>query len=217
MSKYTETQVSRDAGLRRLAEEYALRYDGEFQPVLSAQRALQQGRELTVSVAKVVLNIARTDPRVSHLLPIPADPFVGFGLTATRPRALAAPRPDPVIVRPATPRGAFLWSEDVSHDDSYRAAGLPVRHTFHLVGRMEVRWHRNLGGHVTGRMACGLRPTTGKAWAIGSRPPDAWEWCRSCWRRVVSAAPTTIDYWTCDFRDECPLPAGHPGSHERTK
>lgn len=219
MSRYTEAQVRRDPHLRELAEEYARRYDGEFLPVVAAQGQVLGGATLTDAVAKTVLNIARVDPRVSHLLPEAVDPMVGFSLARPASRTTSSAfvhKPiRQTIERPAKPRGAFFWSEDVRYDaDIEQRLGRPPRHVFHAIGTSIVRWHPDLGPMLIIRALCGARPSVNVP-AGGDHPPAGWAWCGNCWTRVRSAAPTEILGWTCGFRDECTLPAGHAGAHPR--
>lgn len=69
--KYTDSDVRADPTLLEMAYEYLDEYTGDFEPLVRAQCVLSEGRHLTTSQARVVLNCMRHDWNIADKLPAP--------------------------------------------------------------------------------------------------------------------------------------------------
>jgi hypothetical protein len=93
--RYTDRDVNDDPRLRALAEDYALNYGGNFDPLVAAKQLIETGASLPTGVARMVLNVMRSDARVANVMPQPEPNIM--------PRVPRKPRPQ-VVIEPEPPR-----------------------------------------------------------------------------------------------------------------
>lgn len=68
---YTNRDVANNDSLIRMAEKYATEYKGEFEPLVSARDQMLILGNLSIPVARVVLNCMRHDDEVCDSMPAP--------------------------------------------------------------------------------------------------------------------------------------------------
>lgn len=69
--KYSDRDVRENPDLAEMAYEYLDTYGGEYEPLVRAQEVLRDGRYLTTSQTRVVLNCMRHDWNIADQLPQP--------------------------------------------------------------------------------------------------------------------------------------------------
>jgi len=72
-TKYTDRDVRENPELIQVAEEYLLRYEGEFSFLIDCKMRMANGMSLSTGHIRGILNCMRVDPRV-HGLPEPLPP-----------------------------------------------------------------------------------------------------------------------------------------------
>jgi hypothetical protein len=137
--KYTDRDVRSDPSLMELAVAYVLNYNGEFEPLVEAKDLFEEDGELTVPIARKVLNCMRHDATVAMNLPKP-----NYGQNV-----LQFPQPPPRSRRKVThdkkqcdvqkSHGYHIWGEDLEH----QCDGVPWpinRGSVQLPAKIKVRY-----------------------------------------------------------------------------
>jgi hypothetical protein len=87
--RYTDADVRSDPELAELAYDYLDQYGGDFEPLVRAQDVLSEGRLLTTTQTRVVLNCMRHDWNIADQLPTPMGKVIDMPVRETE----VVPRP----------------------------------------------------------------------------------------------------------------------------
>lgn len=203
-NKFTDQHVRSNSYLYDLAMQYALEYQGEFDPLVRAHVWAQNNGQLSVATARMVLNCMRHDLNVAATLPDPyglangANPSFGsvledaaeIGTAALKARGrFARPlRAVPEYTPPVPLKVEFHYGYLVSTKQVYPSQQDPVGHILN---------HKRSGAQIErGQLVVWLKAWCG--WNVSNRRgpltaqvveriPDGRRACRGCNKLILKA------------------------------
>jgi hypothetical protein len=164
-----------------VAEEYARRYTGEFEPLLDAQQVLRDGETLPVVLVRKVLNSMRHDRNWYSRMPVPSrDADILPMRPPKQPKAKKyktqekqcpeteghREHPWDKRTKPDRPEWDYYWT--------YRCKGVPFKITRkQFTGEANVKYP--LAAAPTGSLIHSVNPD-GPHWTSWQGPLHAWGW-----------------------------------------